>query len=121
MTTHIAPQRFLPPADPLGRRRHARSTVCLPVELLTPDSDRPTPGIACDVSIGGILVESAFPATFGDAIVVRIQLPAARGPLNLPGVVRWSHEGAMGIQFGLLGARETYAITQMMAAACAPP
>lgn len=81
---------------------------------MTPDVEQPTQGVARDLSIGGMLVESTFPASFGDEVVVRIPL-TDRGPLNLRGIVRWSREGAIGIQFGLLGARETYAITQMMA------
>jgi hypothetical protein len=119
MAPHITPQHVPPPADSLERRLHARSTVRVPVELMTPDFEHPTPGVASDVSIGGMLVESTFPAAFGDEIVVRLEVPAARTPLSLRGVVRWSHEGAVGIQFGLLGARETYAITQLMAAAAA--
>jgi hypothetical protein len=119
MTAHIAPQRLLPATtDALGRRAHARSAVRLPVELSTSEFEGLTPGVASDLSIGGMLVESTFPAAFGDAVVVRICLPA-RSPLNLPGVVRWSREGSLGVQFGLLGARETYALTEMMAVAAA--
>ena len=39
----------------------------------------------------------------------------ARAPSALPGIVRWVKPGSMGIQFGLLGARETYAITELLA------
>jgi type IV pilus assembly protein PilZ len=38
----------------------------------------------------------------------------------LPGIVRWVKPGSMGVQFGLLGARETYAITEMLADSVPP-
>jgi hypothetical protein len=32
----------------------------------------------------------------------------------LPGIVRWTKQDGMGVQFRLLGARETHAITEIM-------
>jgi hypothetical protein len=40
-------------------------------------------------------------------------LPSQRAPFALPGVVRWNRDGGMGVQFGLIGARETHAITEL--------
>jgi hypothetical protein len=34
--------------------------------------------------------------------------------LKLPGTVRWAKPGGLGIQFGLLGARETHSIAQLL-------
>jgi type IV pilus assembly protein PilZ len=53
-------------------------------------------------------------APFGADVKVRIHLPRARGELVLPGVVRWTNPDGLGIQFGLLGARETYAISELL-------
>jgi hypothetical protein len=37
-----------------------------------------------------------------------------KAPFALPGVIRWMRNGGMGVQFGLLGARETYTITEVV-------
>ena len=43
-----------------------------------------------------------------------IRKVADRGGLDqIPGVVRWTRPDGMGVQFGLLGARETHAITEL--------
>jgi hypothetical protein len=42
-----------------------------------------------------------------------VALPGEATPLRLSGTVRWSHGDGFGVQFGLLGARETFAITQL--------
>ena len=39
--------------------------------------------------------------------------PAQKAPFALPGVVRWNRDDGMGVQFGLIGARETHAITEL--------
>jgi type IV pilus assembly protein PilZ len=59
-------------------------------------------------------VLTATPPAFGTEIVVHVTLPPQKAPLALPGVVRWVRAGqGMGVQFGLLGARETHAITEL--------
>jgi type IV pilus assembly protein PilZ len=55
-------------------------------------------------------------APFGANLMVHVQLGASSaGPSALPGIVRWVKDGAMGVQFGLLGARETYALSELLA------
>jgi len=61
-------------------------------------------------------VETTKPAPFGSNVTVYLQLTGLAGPSALPGVVRWTKGNSMGVQFGLLGARETYAITEMLIA-----
>jgi hypothetical protein len=41
---------------------------------------------------------------------VRVRLPSSAQTMILPGIVRWTTHDGMGIQFGALGARETYAV-----------
>jgi hypothetical protein len=43
-------------------------------------------------------------------------LPGDTQDVELPGVVRWSNEGGFGVQFGLLGARETHSIARILSA-----
>ena len=73
-------------------------------------------GMARDISVGGMFVETDFPAAFGAAIVVYIKLPAEKKELVLPAIVRWTKSTGMGVQFGLIGARETHAITEVVKA-----
>ncbi len=74
-----------------------------------------TTAVACetrDLGLGGVFVECAAPPTFGAEVSVHLQ----RGgdALVLSGVVRWLGPGGFGVQFGLLGARETHAITEIV-------
>jgi type IV pilus assembly protein PilZ len=59
-------------------------------------------------------VRTASPLPFGAELVVHLLLPGQKAPFALPGVVRWTRAGeGMGVQFGLIGARETHAITEL--------
>jgi len=83
------------------------------VEFTSRDSWEKIPGVAKDISLGGMFIETAFAAAFGAAVLVGLTLPGQRKPLLLSGTVRWTSKGGMGVQFGLLGARETHAITEI--------
>ena len=95
-------------------RRHQRAPIDVAVEFVAKGSTERTPGQAKDVSVGGMFVVTAAPLPFGADLVVHVTLPQQRAPFALPGVVRWSKTGeGMGVQFGLIGARETHAITEL--------
>lgn len=82
------------------------------MEFTTRGSLDKVPGVSKDISLGGMFVETAFPAAFGAAVLVGFTLPG-HPPLLVSGTVRWTSGSGMGVQFGLLGARETYAITEI--------
>jgi hypothetical protein len=71
------------------------------------------PGMARDIGIGGIFIESNEALPFGTEVVVVGRLPGSHIDLRLPGVVRWAKPDGFGVQFGLLGARETHAISAL--------
>lgn len=74
------------------------------------------PSISCrvaDVSVGGARVETDALVPFGSTAVLRMRLPGSTRDLVLPTVVRWTRPGVLGLQFGLLGARETHLITAL--------
>jgi type IV pilus assembly protein PilZ len=48
-------------------------------------------------------------AEIGAEVVLALELPKL-GAVELPGFVRWTAARGFGVQFGLLGARETHAI-----------
>ena len=73
-------------------------------------------GIGRDISIGGMFIQTEQPAPFGADVIVRVRLRTPSKDdqdFDLPGVVRWVRSGGMGVQFGLLGALETHAITEL--------
>lgn len=94
-------------------RRYQRTPVDVAVEFVAKGSGERSPGRAKDISVGGMYVETPTPAAFGAEIVVHVLLPGQKASLALPAVVRWTRAGGMGLQFGLLGARETHAITAL--------
>ncbi len=97
------------------QRRHARAPLNVPASfsLKGKAEQTRTPGLAKDVSVGGMFVETTAPAPFGADVVVHLTLPGSNNPVALPGVVRWVRDGGMGVQFGLLGAVETHLITEI--------
>jgi hypothetical protein len=100
----------------IEKREHVRAPINMPVTVTVKGSDRPITGIGKDISIGGIHIQAAETASFGAAVTVRVSLRTTSGTMgdfDLPGVVRWTRGSDMGIQFGMLGAHETHAITEL--------
>jgi hypothetical protein len=95
-------------------RRHQRVTFDGPVEFVAKGSSERVTGRSKDVSLGGMYVQTESALPFGVELVVHISLPGQKMPLAMPAVVRWSRPGqGMGLQFKLIGARETHAITEL--------
>jgi type IV pilus assembly protein PilZ len=95
-------------------RRYQRAPIDVPVEFEAKGAHERFAGRAKDLSIGGMYVEAQAPLSFGVELVVFVRLPGQKAIFALPAVVRWVRPGAgMGLQFGLLGARETHAITEL--------
>ncbi len=67
-----------------------------------------------DIGIGGMFVTAAVQPPYGQT--VQIEMGSPLGPLALPSIVRWAEAAGFGVQFTLLGARETKAITDMLQA-----
>lgn len=94
----------------IEQRRYARTPIECPLFFSVKGKKEPREGVARDIAIGGMFVETSEPAAFGDEVIVRVLLPGASDEVSLPGRVRWVRDGGMGIQFGLLGAVETHLI-----------
>ncbi|MCA9594716.1 MAG: PilZ domain-containing protein [Myxococcales bacterium] len=76
--------------------------------------DRPAVnGMAKDISLGGMFIESGEALPFGLELTIVLKLPGLPQEARLPAVVRWAKPDGFGVQFGLLGARETHAITEL--------
>lgn len=99
------------------KRRHERAHVNLAVELEVKGSGARVSGRARDVSVGGMQVEATTLLPVSTEVIAHVTFPGEKRPLAMAAVVRWAREGAIGLQFGLVGARETHAITEAMSAA----
>ncbi len=95
------------------KRSHARAPLNVEVICELSDGTR-VQGTSRDISLGGMYVETSAQVPFNTQLIVVVRLPGAREDSRLPGVIRWSTPDGFGIQFGLLGARETHHITELM-------
>lgn len=95
------------------QRRYARAPIDSPATFSVKGKTDRMQGLAKDISVGGMFIETPTPAAFGADVIVHVTLPGGDGPVALPGVVRWVRDGGMGVQFGLLGAVETHVITEI--------
>ncbi len=95
------------------KRVHPRIPINVDVSCEMKDGAAVT-GVAKDLSLGGMFIESEQAPPFGTDLTIVGRLPGASSESRLPGVVRWTKPGGFGIQFGLLGARETHAISQLL-------
>jgi Tfp pilus assembly protein PilZ len=71
-------------------------------------------GTSKDISVGGMFIESTEQPNFGTQVSIVMRLPNTKADARLPGVVRWLKPDGFGVQFGLLGARETHAISELL-------
>jgi Tfp pilus assembly protein PilZ len=110
--TRSSPSRRKVPV--VEQRRFARAPFREDVVFIVKGSDARSVGITRDLGLGGVFVETAAPAAFGAELVVHLHLPGEPSAFALPGVVRWVRSDGMGVQFGMLGARETFAITEIV-------
>lgn len=94
-------------------RRYQRAPIDAPVEFVAKGGAQRVAGHATDISLGGMFIRTEAPLAFGAELVVHVTLPRQRAPFALPAVVRWVGPAGMGVQFGLIGARETHAITEL--------
>jgi type IV pilus assembly protein PilZ len=100
----------------IEKRRYARASINLPIQFALKGGSAFADGLGKDVSVGGMLIEAEVVAPFNAEIVIRMRLTTPAGSpkdYDLPAVVRWVRAGGMGVQFGLLGAHETHAITEL--------
>ena len=95
-------------------RRFSRAPIHQLLLFAPKDDDAFVEGTAMDISLGGMFVGAEFPAAFGVEITIHTRLDGADGEFVLPAIVRWTRPDGMGVQFGLLGARETLAITEIV-------
>jgi len=77
----------------------------------------PLHALLTDISLGGSCCECSDPPGYGCSVTIVGVLPGCKDLCRLPAVVRWTKPRSFGIQFGLLGARDTRLIAELMARA----
>lgn len=92
------------------RRRHSRVALEAPVSFVAAGDPAVFRGTARDISLGGIFFQARHVLPLGTELVVTILLPDQVEEISLPGVVRWQRPDGMGVEFALLGERETRAL-----------
>jgi len=66
-------------------------------------------GFTRDISTGGVFIEATDIPAFGTRVTLVLDAPGLTD-LKIPGIVRWTKVDGFGLQFQLLGARETHAL-----------
>jgi PilZ domain len=97
-------------------RRHHRVPFTEPVVFGRKGSDKRSSGESTDISLGGMYIKTTSAEAFGAEILVHVHIPGEPSAYALPAIVRWTNGTGMGVQFGLLGAKETHSITELVAA-----
>jgi hypothetical protein len=67
-----------------------------------------------DLSLGGMFIEASPPLPYGAKL--RVYLPVPGLDAGVDAIVRWAKPDGMGVQFGVMGARETHALTRLLGA-----
>lgn len=92
-------------------RRFQRTPIDEDVNIVDTKTGVKGRGRARDICLGGMFIETRVVFPFGASVTVELRTPEAT--MLLPGVVRWTRADGMGVQFGLIGAKETHIITEM--------
>jgi type IV pilus assembly protein PilZ len=70
-------------------------------------------GWAVDIGLGGMFIEIDQVPSYASFVAITIVEPIAP-PVRIPAVVRWTTANGFGVQFGLLGARDTSALVALL-------
>lgn len=93
------------------KRQHQRAQFVVPVEVKM--ANHHLSAQTEDLSLGGVFLHGEDTPPIGTEVRLKLVLPKL-GEVELPGFVRWTKDGGFGVQFGLLGARETHAIGKIV-------
>lgn len=95
------------------KRKHARYPIRIDVAYQGGDGRR-REGRSVDLSLGGMFLVAPRPLRYGTKIALFVHLPGIIEEIRIPATVRWASENGMGVQFGVMGARETHALTELI-------
>lgn len=90
------------------KRAYSRSVVKFAVTCTTEGGASLT-GVARDISVGGVFIDAAEIPAFGTRVTLEFDTVELKGQ-KIPGIVRWTKTNGFGVQFQLLGAKETHGL-----------
>lgn len=93
------------------KRAHRRYVCRIPVQITA--DNRELSGFAVNMSLGGMLIETSGPLTFGTKLTLRFRLPALDSDTEVDATVRWKNESAVGLQFGSMHAKDVWAMNRL--------
>ena len=93
-------------------QRDGRASVELPVRFQR--GDEVVRAVARNVSVGGMFIATDSPAAYGATITVEMPLPGLTELASIAATVRWTNDEGMGVQFGVMGARETHGLLRVV-------
>jgi hypothetical protein len=94
-----------------NQRQHERVDIALAITLI--HEGREIVVESRNISVGGMLVEGGTEIPFGATVRLKARLPGS-SELDTQATVRWVQDGALGLQFVSLRAKETWAIHQLV-------
>lgn len=95
------------------KRKHPRKPINPAMAFESAPGER-IEATCADISLGGAFIETAKPAAFGSNITVFLRLPGVEQEIAVKSTVRWTKSDGMGVQFGVMGARETHALVTLI-------
>lgn len=94
------------------KRQHERTPAVLPVSFEL--GGERIEARSRDISLGGMFITTERQIPYGTQLKVSVALPHLPEPAALDCTVRWSDPDGLGVQFGTLRGRETWAINQLL-------
>ena len=99
----------------MEQRKQRRSVIRIAVAFQVAGGPR-IAALCGDISLGGAFIETAEIVPFGAPVRVFLRLPGLAGVWAIDAVFRWTNPTGMGVQVGVMGARETHALMKLLAA-----
>jgi type IV pilus assembly protein PilZ len=97
-------------------RKHPRKAAHPPVAFQV--GDGPRENARCrDISLGGAFLETTRRLAYETRLKVFVFLPSLKRETIVESTVRWSTAEGMGVQFGVMGAKETASLVELLATA----
>jgi hypothetical protein len=91
------------------RRTHDRFACRFEAAVTGADGKR-NAGFTRDLSLGGLFIECSHSFALGNEVTVWLGLPSTPKGIEVGATVRWATPDGVGVQLGLMGARDTHAI-----------
>lgn len=99
----------------VNRRSATRHDIAIDVTVLVPGEAPAGPATSIETTIGNLSLSGAYVVlgrrlTIGSTVTLKFRIPTHDRPIETAGVVRWSNDQGVGVQFDGLRAGEVWAL-----------